>query len=71
MDLPDVIAFYLDDALSIIREKGYKADRIIVTRPLKATEPLGEARVVRLSLTGEAQLEVVVAYQDYGKGGVQ
>ena len=71
MELPDVIGFVLDEALDEIREKGLTVGKLIVTKPLKATEPLGKARVVRLLLLEDAILQVVVAYEDYGKGGVQ
>ena len=71
MDVPDVIGFVLDKALNEIRERGFFIDKVLITKPVKATEPLGIARVVRLSVVGEAKLQVVVAYQDYVKGGVQ
>lgn len=70
-EIPDVIGYFLEDALPLIHQKGFAADSILVTKPLKATEPLGKARVIRLSLLDKAKLRVVVAYQDYGKGGVQ
>lgn len=71
MDVPDVIGFVLDKALNEIRERGFFIDKVLITKPVKATEPLGIVRVVRLSVVGEAKLQVVVAYQDYVKGGVQ
>lgn len=71
MELPDVIGFCIDEAMIEIREKGFSVGNLIVTKPLRATEPLGKARVVRLTSLGEAKLQVVVAYEDYGKGGVR
>lgn len=71
MELPDVIGFAVEDALTEIREKGYTVESISITKPVKATEPVGIARVIRLSYVEEARLRVVVAYQDYVKGGVQ
>ncbi|MHB9093683.1 MAG: hypothetical protein ACYC21_03340 [Eubacteriales bacterium] len=71
MEPPDVIGLILDEALSEIRDKGFFIDKILITKPVNATEPLGIARVLRLSPVGEAGLKVVVAFQDYGKGGVQ
>lgn len=70
MDLPDVIGYTLDEALSEIKIKGYVVEEVFVTKPLKAAEPLGLARVVRLDLIHGVKLRVVVAYHDYGKGGV-
>lgn len=69
--LPNVIGIALDEALTEIREKGFLIDKVLITKPVKATEPMGITRVVRLTLTAEGKLQVVVAYQDYGKGGVQ
>lgn len=71
MELPDVLGFTLDEALSEIRDKGFFIDKVLVTKPVKATEPLGTARVVRLSLIDEVKVRVIVAHQDYEKGGVQ
>ena len=71
MELPNVIGFAVDDALAEISKQGFTVESLCVTKPVKATEPLGIARVIRLSLTGETELRVVVAYQDYVKGGVQ
>lgn len=71
MDLPDVIGFVVEDALAEISKQGFTVESLCFTKPVKATEPLGIARVVRLSFTGETKLRVVVAYQDYVKGGVQ
>lgn len=71
MELPDVIGLEAEDALVEISKQGFTVESLCVTKPVKATEPLGIARVVRLSLTGETKLRVVVAYQDYVKGGVQ
>jgi len=71
MELPDVLGFVIDEALTEIRNKGFQVAQVTVTKPIKAAKPLGVARVVRLSLLDEAKLRVVVAYQDYGKGGVQ
>ncbi len=70
MELPDVIGFTLDEALSEIKGKGFIIDDILVTKPVKAGKPLGIARVIRLSLIDEVKLLVVVAHQDYEKGGV-
>jgi hypothetical protein len=70
MNVPDVIGYVLDEALTKIGEKGFFIDNIFVTKPVKATNPLGIARVVRISLIGETKLQLVVAYQDYEKGGV-
>ncbi|MFA5881789.1 MAG: PASTA domain-containing protein [Eubacteriales bacterium] len=71
MELPDVIGFTLDEALSEIRDKGFFVDKVLVTKPVKATEPLGTGRVVRLLLIDEVKVQVIVAHQDYEKGGVQ
>ncbi len=70
MELPDVLGFVIDEALTEIRNKGFQVGRITVAKPVKAAKPLGVARVVRLSLLEKATLQVVVAYQDYEKGGV-
>ncbi len=71
MEPPDVIGFTLEEAKAVIKDKGLVISEILVTRPVKATEPLGIARVVRLSFIDEVKLQVVVAHQDYEKGGVQ
>ncbi len=71
MELPDVIGFAVEDGLTEIEEKGYTVESIIVTKPLKDVQPIGIARVVRLSQMEGTGLRVVVAYQDYVKGGVQ
>jgi hypothetical protein len=71
MEAPDVIGFILDEALFVIREKGFIIDSIITTKPVKATEPLGIARVLRIRFINDGKLQVIVAYQDYEKGGVQ
>lgn len=71
IDLPDIIGFGLDEAMSEIRARGFIIDKVLITKPAKATQPLGIARVVRLSLVAENELQVVVAYQEYRKGGVQ
>ena len=71
MEVPDVIGYVLDEALTKIGEKGFYIDKILITKPVKATNPLGIARVVRLSVIGETKLQLVVAYQDYEKGGVE
>lgn len=69
--LPDVIGYVLDEALTVIGETGFNVDKIMITKPVKATNPLGIARVVRLSVLDQANLQLVVAYQDYEKGGVE
>ena len=71
MGLPDVIGYVLDEALTKIGEKGFYVDKILTTKPVKATNPLGIARVVRVSKMDETKLQLVVAYQDYEKGGVE
>lgn len=71
MDLPDVIGFTVEDAIAEISKQGLVVENLCFTKPVRATELLGIARVVRLSFTGENKLRVVVAYQDCVKGGVQ
>jgi len=70
MQPPDVIGFVLEEALQHIRASGIQVDSIQTTKPIKATEPMGIARVVRLTVVDEVKLRVVVAYENYGKGGV-
>jgi len=67
MELPDVLGFVLDEALEVIRSKGYTVAEVLTTRPWKESKPIGMARVVRLSLTEDTKIQVVVAYQDYRK----
>ncbi len=71
MKLPDVIGFVLEEAHAELGKQGWQIGEILVTKPFKATEPLGKARVVRLSPAEGQKLRVVVAYQDYEKGGVR
>ncbi|HWI54157.1 MAG TPA: PASTA domain-containing protein [Desulfobacteria bacterium] len=71
MEMPDVIGLEVEDALTELRDKGYTVESIAITKPVKAVEPVGIARVVRLSQVEGTGLRVVVAYQDYVKGGVQ
>ncbi|PKM80875.1 MAG: hypothetical protein CVU89_12095 [Firmicutes bacterium HGW-Firmicutes-14] len=66
MELPDVIGFALDEAVEAIRAKGFAVDEILTVKPVRASEPIGIARVIRLSLK-EGKLRVIVAYQDYRK----
>jgi hypothetical protein len=70
MEIPDVIGYDLDEALTIIEEKGFSIDKLLITKPVKATDPLGTARVVRVSVIDKIKLKLVVAYQDNVKGGV-
>lgn len=65
MELPDVIGYKLDEAIDLINDKGYIVDSVVITKSLKATEPTGIARIVRLLPVGETRLEVVVAYQGF------
>lgn len=67
MNLPDVIGFALDEALAKIRESGLSAPNVLVAAPPSRPIPIGIPRVVRISMANELLLEVVVAYQDYGK----
>lgn len=71
MGEPDVLGYVLDEALTKIGEMGYDVNKVSTTRPVKATNPMGIARVVRISAIGETNLHLVVAYQDYEKGGVE
>jgi len=70
MKLPDVICFPLDEALPFIKSLNFSIDEITATQPVRAIEHQGTARVVRLTLKGDAKLQIVVAYEDYPKGGV-
>lgn len=71
MEMPDVIGFTVEDALKELGKNGFTIERIAVTQPVKADEPVGIARVIRLTQVDGKVLRVVVAYQDYLKGGVQ
>lgn len=66
MELPDVIGFPLDEALAELREHGFTVAAVVTTKPVRGGEPIGIARVLRLSFA-EGQLQVIAAYQDYGK----
>ncbi|ADG82217.1 hypothetical protein Tfer_0313 [Thermincola ferriacetica] len=68
-DLPDLIGFDINEALETLDRLGYKVKEVQVTKPIFATEPIGGAKVVRLKPVGDNLLQVVVAYQDYLKGG--
>jgi hypothetical protein len=70
MNLPDVTGFPLDEALPVIAAHGFTVGEVLTTKPVKAVEPLGPARVVRLTCWRDAKLQIVVAYEDYLKGGV-
>ena len=68
MLLPDVIGFMFEEAMTELRNNGFSATQILIAKPAKMTaKPMGIARVVRLFPTGEDTLQVVIAYQDYGK----
>ncbi|WP_418790201.1 hypothetical protein [Phosphitispora sp. TUW77] len=68
MELPDVIGFVLDEALNVIQNCGYEVKEIISLKsPYKPAGPIGIARVVRLSPTGNGGLQVIITYQDYRK----
>ena len=70
MIIPDVIGFVLEEALNVIQTKGFSVDDICTTKPVNAAELRGAARVVRVTNQGDANLQIVVAYEDYLKGGV-
>ncbi len=67
--LPDLIGYELNQALEILAELGYGETEVLVTKPVLATEPVGGARLVRLKMKRETLLQVVVAYDNYLKGG--
>lgn len=70
MKLPDVTGFLLDEALPLIENHGFSISEMLTTKPVNAIKPLGRPRVVRIASQGDAKLQVVVAYEDYLKGGV-
>lgn len=70
MNLPDIIGFSLEEATSVLENCGFIISEVHTTKPVNAIEPLGMARVVRITDQGDAKLQLVVAYEDYLKGGV-
>ncbi|TLM99655.1 hypothetical protein FDZ73_21390 [bacterium] len=70
MKLPDVIGFPLDEAIPVIAACGFTVSQTLTTQPVKAIGLLGPARVVRVKCQEDAKLQIVVAYEDYLKGGV-
>lgn len=69
MEIPDVVGFEVSEAVAEISDRGFSVEEIVVTKPAKAVEVFGSARVVRIS-TLDNKIKLVVAYQDYLKGGV-
>ncbi len=68
MELPDVTGFVLDEALQVIKDCGCEvAEMVLLKPPDKSPEPVGIARVVRLSPAERGGLQVIITYQDYGK----
>lgn len=70
MNLPDVIGFPLDEVIPVIEAYGFIISEVHTTKPVNAIRPLGAARVVRVTNQSDAKLQIVVAYEDYLKGGV-
>lgn len=66
--LPDLIGYEVNEALKLIEPLGLSV-KVQITKPIFAAKPIGVARVVRLRHLEDASLQVVVAYQDYQKGG--
>lgn len=70
MNLPDITGFSLDEALAAIEAAGFTVSQMLTAKPVNAIETLGKPRVVRVISQGDAKLQIVVAYEDYLKGGV-
>ncbi len=72
MKLLDIIGFPLPEALTIMDSIGYEISETLTTKPASVNiiDSSGVARVVRVIKQGDAKLQIVVAYEDYLKGGV-
>ncbi len=60
-DLPDVVGFYLNDALEICKACGYEVE-ILLTRPTKA-QPEGKPRVVRFGRVSDNEGVLTVVFE--------
>lgn len=69
MEIPDVIGFPLEEALHKLNDYGFSVD-VAVTKPSEKAEPVGIARVIRITSSGGNSLKVLAVFQDYLKGGV-
>lgn len=62
---PDVTALEIPAAEAALTAAGWTISAVIQTRPPKAGGGLGNARVVRQRITGEREIQLVVAYTQY------
>lgn len=69
MPVPDVLGFRLDEALQILTDEGWET--LVVTTYPPRRENIAEARpprVLRVTVTGERAVELIVAYEGAGVG---
>ncbi|NLJ75655.1 MAG: hypothetical protein GX325_00120 [Peptococcaceae bacterium] len=65
--VPDIIGYPLDVALSMLQASGYEAE-IMVTRPIKAICK-GSPRAVCFKKVSKYRGVVIVVFEDRGRGG--
>ena len=62
MELPDILGFELDEALSVLAEKDIQVQDIKTTKPVKECLKQNKARVVRITQGNWGDVRVVIAY---------
>lgn len=65
--VPDIIGYPLDVALSMLQASGYEAE-VMVTRPIKAIDK-GSPRAVCFKKVSKNRGVVIVVFEDRGRGG--
>ncbi|SHF22972.1 hypothetical protein [Desulforamulus putei] len=66
--IPDVLGYRLNDAVSLLKNSGYKVTVVITDPP--GGSPGGPERVVRLEAKGSDEVVLTVACEEKGKGGI-
>ena len=64
-NIPDILAYPLEDALSILKEIGF-TPIILKTSPPRNQEDNGTLRVVRTRMTCDNILELTVSSENWG-----
>ncbi|RJX17819.1 MAG: hypothetical protein C4575_11950 [Desulforudis sp.] len=68
MSVPDVLGFKLDEALGILAQQGWTSSVVTTYPPRRASLAERETRVVRVRISGEQAVELVVVHEGMGEG---
>ena len=63
--MPDVIGLELGEALEVLANYGVWVAKEVYTKPPRAVDCSGEARILRSKLRGPKEIELLIAYRDF------